>query len=82
MVNRTGSNLRRVGRHRRLEAIDSVAGPREPLGILPDFVVLMATILTASVIGAEYGPGTLRPVLALGTGRSFRTGHDKLAGEC
>ena len=33
------------------------------------FVVLLATILTASVIGAEYGLGTLRPVLSSGAGR-------------
>src|SRR5690349_2483192 len=33
------------------------------------FVVLLATILTASIIGAEYGLGTLRPVLSLGVGR-------------
>jgi ABC-type transport system involved in multi-copper enzyme maturation permease subunit len=32
-------------------------------------VVLLATILGASLIGAEYGLGTLRPVLAAGTGR-------------
>lgn len=32
-------------------------------------VVLLATILAASLIGAEYGLGTLRPVLASGTGR-------------
>jgi len=32
-------------------------------------VVLLATILAASLIGAEYGLGTLRPVLASGAGR-------------
>ena len=33
-------------------------------------IVLLATILCASLIGAEYGLGTLRPVLASGTGRA------------
>ena len=33
------------------------------------FVVLLATILGASLIGSEYGLGTLRPILAAGTGR-------------
>ena len=33
------------------------------------FVVLLASILGASLIGAEYGLGTLRPVLGFGTGR-------------
>jgi ABC-type transport system involved in multi-copper enzyme maturation permease subunit len=33
------------------------------------FVVLLATILGASLIGSEYGLGTLRPILASGTGR-------------
>jgi ABC-type transport system involved in multi-copper enzyme maturation permease subunit len=32
-------------------------------------VVLLATILGASLIGAEYGLGTLRPILGFGTGR-------------
>lgn len=33
------------------------------------FIVLLASILTASLVGAEYGLGTLRPALASGTGR-------------
>jgi ABC-type transport system involved in multi-copper enzyme maturation permease subunit len=33
------------------------------------FVVLLVTILGASLVGAEYGLGTLRPILGFGTGR-------------
>jgi ABC-2 type transport system permease protein len=39
------------------------------LSILQTFALIMLTVLAASVIGLEYGLGTLRPALARGTGR-------------
>lgn len=54
---------------RQYQALSPAGGASLALGVIGSLGLILFGILTASMVGSEYGFGTLRPILARGTGR-------------